>query len=110
MNAFAMNQHRTHTAVLVRSDRLVSTLGLCALFLAALYVVLMFTTIFYAALETKLTRGISDTRVAIEQLENRYYARITELDSTEPSSIGLVAPRRVEYVVAADAPQVTIAR
>ena len=90
-------------------NRLVPALGMIAFLLAAIYVALMITTIFFAAWQTQLARGIDDSRVAIERLETQYYVAIARIDATDPYSLGLVAPTRVEYVVASRVPGLTFA-
>jgi hypothetical protein len=90
-------------------DRTNVYLGSIAAALAALYIGLMLTTVFFAAWQTQLARGIDDTRSRILALETRYYSEIAKLDSTDPGSVGLVAPSKVEYVVAARMPGLTFA-
>ena len=82
-------------------DRTIPILGVTAACLVVVYLIVMLTTIFFAAWETQLARGIDDTRERIHKLEGSYYDAIAEIDSTDLSSTGLVAPTRVEYVVAA---------
>jgi hypothetical protein len=90
-------------------DRIVPMLSIAAGFLVVTYIVLMITTIFFAAWQTQLARGIDDTRARIHGLETEYYTAIARLDSTDPSSVGLVAPAKVEYVVAQRMPGLTFA-
>lgn len=82
-------------------DRTVPVLAIAAGCLVVVYLALMLTTIFFAAWQTQLVRGIDDTRERIHRLETEYYNAIARIDSTDPSSVGLVAPKKVEYVVAA---------
>lgn len=82
-------------------DRIVPILAIAAAAFLAVYIALMITTIFFAAWQTQLARSIDDTRTAIQALETEYYAAIARIDATDPSSLGLVAPAKVHYVVAA---------
>lgn len=90
-------------------DRTIFVLGVVAAALVVVYIGLMITTIFFASWQTQLARGIDDTRSRIHNLENDYYGAIAKLDSTDPYSVGLVAPSKVEYVVAARMPGLTFA-
>ena len=92
---------RTSQAVIAMPDRALPILGIAAASLVAVYLVLMVTTIFFAAWETQLARSMDDTRERIHKLETEYYNTIAKIDSTDPSAVGLVAPAKVEYVVAA---------
>jgi hypothetical protein len=90
-------------------NRINFILGSIAAALVVVYIGLMITTIFFASWQTQLARGIDDTRSRIQALETRYYDEIAKLDSTDPGSVGLVAPKKVEYVVAARMPGLTFA-
>lgn len=90
-------------------DRTNFLLGAIAAALAVIYIAIMITTIFFAAWQTQLARGIDDTRSRIQALETRYYSEIAKLDSTDPGSVGLVAPSKIEYVVAARTSGLTFA-
>lgn len=106
----ARRAHRaSHAATFAMPDRTNLYLGTVAVALAVIYIALMITTIFFAAWQTQLARGIDDTRSRIQVLETRYYSEIAKLDSTDPGSVGLVAPSKVEYVVAARMPGLTFA-
>jgi len=96
-----MKTRRSQSIAIVMPDRTIPVLAVATGCLIALYLVLMITTIFFAAWQTQLARGIDDTREDIHQLEQEYYGAIAKIDSTDPSAVGLVAPSRVEYVVAA---------
>lgn len=100
---------RSRTVALAVPDRIVPMLAIAAGLLVAVYLALMITTIFFAAWQTQLARGIDDTRARIQGLETQYYSAIARLDSTDPSSVGLVAPAKVEYVVAQRMPGLTFA-
>lgn len=97
------------TATFAMPDRTIFVLGSVAAALTVVYIGLMITTIFFAAWQTQLARGIDDSRSRIQALETRYYGAISKLDSTDPGSVGLVAPSKVEYVVAARMPGLTFA-
>ena len=97
------------TTAFAMPDRANFFLGAIAAALAVVYIGLMITTIFFAAWQTQLARGIDDSRSRIQTLETRYYSEIAKLDSTDPGSVGLVAPSKVEYVVAARMPGLTFA-
>lgn len=96
-------------AAFAMPDRTNFILGSIAAALTVIYIGLMATTIFFAAWQTQLARGIDDSRSRIQALETRYYQEIARLDSTDPGSVGLVAPSKVEYVVAARMPGLTFA-
>lgn len=100
---------RTQATAFVMPDRTNYILGAVALALLVVYVVLMGTTIFFAALQTQLARGIDDTRTRIHALETEYYTTIAKIDSTDPYAVGLVAPKKVEYVVEARMPGLSFA-
>jgi len=91
-------------------DRTNFILGMIASSLVVIYVLLMAATIFFAAWQTQLARGIDDTRARIHFLETEYYGAIAKIDSTDPYSVGLVAPSKVEYVVEARMPGLTFNR
>ena len=90
-------------------DRPVQLLSLIAAGLVAVYIVLVVTTIFFAAWQTQLASRIDDAHASISALEDEYYAAIARIDATDPSALGLVAPDRVEYVVAARVPGLSFA-
>jgi hypothetical protein len=90
-------------------DRTNFVLGIAVAALVIVYVGLMITTIVFASWQTQLARGIDDSRSRIQALESDYYGAIAKLDSTDPYSVGLVAPSKVEYVVAARMPGLTFA-
>ena len=102
---------RTQRAqVIALPDRTNFVLGMLASCLVVVYVLLMAMTIFFAAWQTQLARGIDDTRARIHTLETEYYGAIAEIDSTDPYSVGLVTPSKVEYVVEARMPGLTFNR
>ncbi|HEX8591147.1 MAG TPA: hypothetical protein VF696_00115 [Candidatus Paceibacterota bacterium] len=96
--------------VIAVPDRIVPMLGVAAVALVAVYIVLVITTIFFAAWQTQLASTIDETRGSIQALETEYYSAIARIDATDPSSIGLVAPAEVHYVVAARPTGLTFAR
>lgn len=100
-------RNRRAASALAIPDRTNLVLGAVAVALLIVYVGLMASTIFFATWQTQLTRGIMDTRSRILVLETQYYAAIAKIDSTDPSSLGLVAPANVDYVVAKRAPSLT---
>lgn len=98
-----------HARALALPDRLVPLLAVAAGVLTFVYVALMLTTIFFAAWQTQLARGIDDSRARIHELEGQYYAAIARIDSTDPLAVGLVAPSKIHYVTAARMPGLTFA-
>jgi len=101
---------RTQTIAFAIPDRTNFVLGAMALSLVVVYVLLMATTIFFATLETQLARGIDNSRARIHFLETEYYGVIAKIDSTDPYSVGLVAPSKIEYVVEARMPGLSFSR
>lgn len=95
-----MKKRRPHLPIAI-PDRTVPVLALAAASLVAVYLVLMVTTIFFAAWQTQLARSMDDSRERIQKLEAEYYRTIARIDSTDPLSVGLVAPAKVHYVVSA---------
>ena len=101
--------NNTRVQAIALPDRTNLVLGATAISLVVIYVLLMAATIFFAAWQTQLARGIDDTRARIHSLETEYYGAIAKIDSTDPYSVGLVAPSKVEYVVEARMPGLTFA-
>jgi hypothetical protein len=57
-------------------------------------------TIMYATVETKLSNQMSDTQSQITVLESSYYNSVALLDATDPATVGLVKPAKVQFVTA----------
>ena len=105
-----MRTSRTNVAAtLAMPDRTNTVLGATAGALLIVYIGLMAATILFASWQTQLARGINDTRARIHALETEYYGAIAKIDSTDPYSVGLVAPSKVEYVVAMRMPGLSFA-
>lgn len=66
--------------------------------LVAVYLLLVAAAVSFAAWRTDLTRSLSDTESRVAVLESQYYEAIAQLSTTDPASVGLVAPRAVGYV------------
>jgi hypothetical protein len=107
-----MTHHRSRNPVcaIAVPDRIVPVLGIAAVALVAVYLTLVIVTIFFAAWQTQLARTIEDTRSSIPALEDAYYDAIAKIDATDPYSVGLVAPAKVHYVVAARPTGLTLNR
>ncbi len=78
--------------------------------LLAAYVALIVTTVLFAAVQTKLAQDVQQRRMEIGKLEGKYYEAIAVLDSADPHALGYVTPARVQYVTAAQLPNLTFAR
>jgi hypothetical protein len=114
MNTVAMRTRSSGSSrragvTIAMPDRTNFILGITAGALVVIYIGLMITTIVFASWQTQLARGIDDSRSRIQALEGDYYHAIAKLDSTDPYSVGLVAPSKVEYVTAARVPGLTFA-
>ncbi len=86
------------------SHKLSTTLGACAGALLAAYIGLVVTTIFFAALQTKLAYTMQGTQTEIAALESSYYASVAMLDATDPHTLGFVKPAHVEFVASKETP------
>lgn len=104
-----MRNRRQFPLALAIPNRIVPVLAVACCALVAVYIVLVVTTIFFAAWETQLARSIEESRASIQGLEDEYYDAIARIDATDPSSLGLVAPRKVEYVAATRVPGLSFA-
>ncbi|MBU2103405.1 hypothetical protein KKD81_00960 [Patescibacteria group bacterium] len=85
-------------------DRTISILGYSCAALVVAYLALIIVTVSLAAWQTDLAVEVHVTEGKIAQLENTYYAMVSEIDAANPSSLGLVAPSSVSYAVKAPAP------
>jgi mannitol-specific phosphotransferase system IIBC component len=90
--------------------RLNPALSVIAGVMLAAYVALIVTTVVFAAIQTKLAQEVQVQRMEIGKLEGKYYLAIGKLDQTDPHSLGYVTPQHVQYVSAADLPNLTFAR
>jgi hypothetical protein len=90
-------------------NRLIPVLSLSCATLFAVYVALVVATIFFAALETKLSASMRDTESRISSLETEYYDAIAKLNDTNVLSAGYHQPLSVEYVAANGKPTFTFA-
>jgi hypothetical protein len=78
--------------------RLIPALFLSCGTLTLTYVVLMVTTIFFAAWQTQAMSSVRSSESAIGNLEASYYTSINHLSSLNPTTLGYVSPAQVEYV------------
>jgi|CXWL01.1.fsa_nt_gi hypothetical protein len=90
-------------------NRTIPLLSVFSGILISVYVVLVCTTVVFAAVQTDLARTLSDTRASIGTLEASYYEKVAELNNTDPASIGLVTPILVQYVSAIKVTGITFA-
>jgi hypothetical protein len=79
--------------------KLISLLAYACGGLTALYLVLMATTVFFAAWQTELAHQVREMEGDIGALEASYYETIGKLNDMDPYAIGFVSPRVVGYVV-----------
>jgi len=85
-------------------SRTIPFLSVSVALLFMVYLGLVVTTVLFATWQTQAASSISDAEAAIGSLEERYYAQVGSLDSTNPYSLGFVQPAHVEYVAAANLP------
>lgn len=88
------------STVLARPDRFIPILSFAVGASLAVYVVLVVTTILFAAWQTQEVSLIRTTEGTISQLESSYYAQVAQVDAIQPASLGFVAPHQVQYVQA----------
>lgn len=73
----------------------------------AVYVACMVMAIYFASSATELAGSARVREAEVVALETEYYAAISDLSKTDPSTLGLVTPRQVGYVAAAGGPAVS---
>lgn len=66
--------------------------------LIASYVALIIATVLMAAWQTNLASSLDTTQTAISALETRYYQSVSDIDATDPATLGLAKPAKVTYV------------
>lgn len=91
-------------ALAISRPRLIPSLSILAGALLAAYVACMVAAILFAALQTQLAQNVQASRMAIGKLEGAYFAGVSQLDSTDPHTLGYVTPQHVKYVSAASLP------
>ena len=79
-------------------DRLIPMLSISCGALTTLYVVLVVTTVFFAAWQTQAVSSVRATESAIGNLESNYYTSINKISTLNPATLGFVSPNQVEYV------------
>jgi hypothetical protein len=84
-------------------NRLIPVLSFSCGTLTLSYVVLMVTTIFFAAWQTQAMGSVRLAESTIGNLEANYYTTINHLSSLDPTALGYVSPGQVEYVTIAPA-------
>lgn len=89
-------------------NRLLPILRTTFFTLIAVYVVLMISTVSFAAHETDLREAIRYTEASIATLESRYFDAADELTKTDPALLGLGAPVGKRYAREADAPVLSL--
>jgi hypothetical protein len=89
-------------------DRTVSILGYSCAVLVAAYLALVVVTVSLAAWQTDLAMAVHETEGDIGRIEAKYYEAVAAIDSTNPGSLGLVAPRAVSYAVKAQMPALSL--
>lgn len=73
-------------------------LSVIAVGLLTVYLTLMVSTIVFAALRTDLAGQVRDRSAEIARLESSYYDAIERVGSSDPATLGFVAPAKVHYV------------
>ena len=89
-------------------DRTISLLSYVAGALVCAYVALVVVTVTYATVQTDLALSVRDTESAISTVETDYYAQVSRLSATDPSSMQLQKPRVVSYATLLQAPSLTL--
>lgn len=89
-------------------DRTISVLSIAAGALVAVYVVLVVTTVTFAAWQTELALTARDAESTIGNLETRYYGAVGALSATDPGSMNLGKPLAVSYATEAPAPTLSL--
>jgi hypothetical protein len=97
-------------ALAISRPRLIPALSILAGALLAAYIALIIAAILFAALQTQLAQNVQSTRMEIGKLESTYYTGVAQLDSTDPHALGYVTPSHVQYVAAAQLPNLTFAK
>lgn len=89
-------------------DRTISFLSAACGILVFTYIVLVITTITFAAWRTDHSAAVRNTEAQIASLESKYYDSVAKLDSTNPNEVGLVAPASVRYAIKVESPTLTL--
>lgn len=89
-------------------DRTISFLSYVAGALLCSYIALVVVTVTYAAIQTDLALTMRDTESAISMVETEYYAQVSQLSATDPSTMQLGKPRMVTYATLLQAPSLTL--
>lgn len=89
-------------------NRLLPALRATFFTLSTVYVVLMVSTVSFAAHETDLREAIHDTEASIATLESRYFRAADELTKTDPALLGLGAPTGTRYAKEAQVPALSL--
>ncbi len=89
-------------------DRTISILSIAAGALVAVYVVLVITTVTFAAWQTDLALTARDAESTIGDLETKYYEQVGVLAATDPRSMNLGKPAAVTYATEAQAPALSL--
>lgn len=88
-------------------DRTISILGYSTVALIVAYLALVIVTVSLAAWQTDLAVAVHEVEGDIQELEKTYYDTVARLDSTDPGTVGLVAPTAVRYAAKIAAPAVS---
>lgn len=89
-------------------DRTISVLGGVAASLAAVYVVLVITTVAFAAVQSDLALTARDMESEIGMLEARYYDEVGALAAIDPRTMNLEKPVAVRYATEVAAPSLSL--
>lgn len=89
-------------------DRTISILGAVAGSLMAVYLVLVITTVCFAAMQTDLALAVRDAESHIGTLEATYYDQVGALAAMDPRAMNLAKPQAVTYATEAPAPSLSL--
>ncbi|MBP6860527.1 MAG: hypothetical protein KBC38_03145 [Candidatus Pacebacteria bacterium] len=76
--------------------------------LVAVYIALIISTVYFAALESDLREAIHDTEASIAALEVKYFSAVDAVAKSDPSAHGLTHPAAKRYAKELPAPSVTL--
>jgi hypothetical protein len=80
-------------------SRTIHLLSYACLTLAAAYVALIATTLFFASVRSSLSSELALRESAVAALETEYYDALARLDTEDFTAAGFDTPRSVSYVI-----------
>ena len=78
--------------------------------LAVAYMALMAFTMTYAVIHTQYAEQARDAEAQVGTLETQYFNAISQIDHTDPVSLGYVQPTSPQFAVVPNAPTVAVAQ